>query len=106
MPKSIVHLIRPTPHGVCIDLRRLNVYPDGHGNLILGASKKEGGENWPFNDALEGIEIIASGLVRPMMQAAIAQEKARRKVPPADMLDQLEVMRDATRKKPGGQPES
>jgi hypothetical protein len=70
--RSIDHLIRDTPSGVVVDLKRLFVYPDGHIHLTF-----KDDTNWPANDAYEAIEMISGDLLRHMQKKATA--KARRK---------------------------
>jgi hypothetical protein len=74
MAHSIDHLIRDTPKGVVIDLKRLFVYPDGHAHLTFADDT-----NWPMNDPHEAMAIIAGELFRPMQKKANAN--ARRKAP-------------------------
>ena len=45
--------IRLTPKGAVVDLDKLYIYPDGHGNLTHAD-----GHNWPFNDSLEFMERV------------------------------------------------
>jgi hypothetical protein len=61
--------IKLTDKGVRVDLQRIYVYPDGHGNIIF----KDGDTtNWPFNDMAEAVEILVAHLLRPMWRAAKA----------------------------------
>lgn len=96
MPKSIAHLIHPTPSGVKIDLKRLYVYPDGHANLIFGD-----GTNWPLADPYEVVQLLASDLFRPMQKAADSLPAPAPKVDAAhfDTLDKLEIMQEGIRRK-------
>lgn len=73
MAKPIEHLIRSTPKGVVIDLKRLFVYPDGHAHLTF-----KDDTNWPMNDPYEAMEIISGELLRPMSKRARAQARAKR----------------------------
>lgn len=70
--QPIDHLVRETPSGVVVDLKRLFVYPDGHIHLTF-----KDDTNWPAADAYEAIEIISGKLLRPMQKKAMAN--ARRK---------------------------
>ena len=72
MAKPIEHLIRSTPKGVVIDLKRLFVYPDGHAHLTF-----KDDTNWPMNDPYEALEIIAGELLRPMQKRARAEARAK-----------------------------
>ena len=69
---SIDHLIRETPSGVVVDLKRLFVYPDGHIHLTF-----KDDTNWPAADAYEAVQMISGDLLRHMQKKATA--KARRK---------------------------
>lgn len=73
MAYSIDHLIRETPKGVVIDLKRLFVYPDGHAHLTF-----KDDTNWPMNDPYEAVEIIAGDLLRPLQKAAKASQRRKR----------------------------
>lgn len=73
MAKPIDHLIRSTPKGVVIDLKRLFVYPDGHVHLTF-----KDDTNWPMSDPYEAIEIISGELLRPMQKRARAEARAKR----------------------------
>lgn len=73
MAKPIDYLIRSTPKGVVIDLKRLFVYPDGHAHLTF-----KDDTNWPMNDPYEVIDIIAGELLRPMHKRARAEARQRR----------------------------
>lgn len=70
MAKPIDHLIRETPKGVAIDLKRLFVYPDGHAHLTF-----KDDTNWPMNDPYEVIDIIAGELLRPVHKKARAKAR-------------------------------
>jgi hypothetical protein len=72
--KSIDHLVRNTPSGVVVDLKRLFVYPDGHIHLTF-----KDDTNWPANDPYEAIEIISGGLLRPMQKKARANARKKAK---------------------------
>lgn len=72
MAHSIDHLIRETPKGVVIDLKRLFVYPDGHAHLTFTDDT-----NWPMNDPYEVMELL-SGLMRTMQKAANASARKKR----------------------------
>lgn len=72
MAHSIDHLIRETPKGVVIDLKRLFVYPDGHAHLTF-----KDDTNWPMNDPYEVMELL-SGLMRTMQKAANASARKKR----------------------------
>jgi hypothetical protein len=65
MPKSIDHLIVPTPKGVKIELKTLYVYPDGHINLEFAD-----GINWPLADEYEVVGILSLELLRKLQKAA------------------------------------
>lgn len=73
MAKPIDHLIRSTPKGVVIDLKRLFVYPDGHAHLTF-----KDDTNWPMNDPYEVLEIISGELLRPMHKRARAEAREKR----------------------------
>jgi hypothetical protein len=73
MAKPIDHLIRSTPKGVVIDLKRLFVYPDGHAHLTF-----KDDTNWPMNDPYEVIDIIAGELLRPMHKRARSEARQRK----------------------------
>jgi hypothetical protein len=72
--KPIDHLVRNTPSGVVVDLKRLFVYPDGHIHLTF-----KDDTNWPANDAYEAIEIISGKLLRPMQKKARANARKKAK---------------------------
>ena len=72
MPHSIDHLIRSTPKGVVIDLKRLFVYPDGHAHLTF-----KDDTNWPVADQYQAIELLA-GLLRTMQKRANREDRERR----------------------------
>jgi hypothetical protein len=73
MAKSIEHLVRSTPKGVVVDLKRLFVYPDGHAHLTF-----KDDTNWPMNDPYEAMEIISGELLRPMYKRARAEARDKR----------------------------
>jgi hypothetical protein len=73
MAKPIDHLIRSTPKGVVVDLKRLFVYPDGHAHLTF-----KDDTNWPMNDPYEVIDIIAGELLRPMHKRARSEARQRK----------------------------
>ena len=73
MAKPIDHLIRSTPKGVVIDLKRLFVYPDGHAHLTF-----KDDTNWPMNDPYEVISILSGELLRPMHKRARAEAREKR----------------------------
>jgi hypothetical protein len=73
MAKPIDHLIRSTPKGVVIDLKRLFVYPDGHAHLTF-----KDDTNWPLNDPYEVMQAISGELLRPMQKRARAERRAKR----------------------------
>jgi hypothetical protein len=62
---SIDHLIRDTPKGVVVDLKRLFVYPDGHVHLTF-----KDNTNWPAADAYEAVQMISGDLLRQMQKKA------------------------------------
>lgn len=72
MAKPIDHLIRSTPKGVVIDLKRLFVYPDGHAHLTF-----KDDTNWPMNDPYEVVNILAGELLRPMQKRAQAEAREK-----------------------------
>lgn len=72
MAKPIDHLIRNTPSGVVVDLKRLFVYPDGHVHLTFAD-----GTNWPMNDPYQVVSVITGELLRPMQKKADARAKAK-----------------------------
>jgi hypothetical protein len=72
MAHSIDHLIRETPKGVVIDLKRLFVYPDGHAHLTF-----KDDTNWPMNDPYEVMELL-SGLMRTMQKKANTSQRRKR----------------------------
>jgi hypothetical protein len=72
MAKPIDHLIRSTPKGVAIDLKRLFVYPDGHAHLTF-----KDDTNWPMNDPYQVVDILAGELLRPMHKRALAEARER-----------------------------
>ena len=73
MAKPIDHLIRNTPKGVVIDLKRLFIYPDGHAHLTFADDT-----NWPLNDPYQAVEIITGQLLRPMQKQANANAREKR----------------------------
>jgi hypothetical protein len=72
--KPIDDLVRETPKGVAVDLKRLFVYPDGHIHLTFAD-----GTNWPANDPYEAIAIISGKLLRPLQQQARAAARRKEK---------------------------
>ena len=73
MAHSIDHLIRETPSGVVIDLKRLFVYPDGHVHLTF-----KDDTNWPMSDPYDAIAIISRDLLRHMLKKARASTQRRK----------------------------
>ena len=72
--RSIDHLIRDTPNGVVVDLKRLFVYPDGHIHLTF-----KDDTNWPANDAYEAVQMISGDLLRHMQKKATAKARLKAK---------------------------
>jgi hypothetical protein len=76
MPNPVDHLIRETPKGVVIDLKRLFVYPDGHAHLTF-----KDDTNWPMNDPYQAMESL-SKLMRQMQKRADATQRKKNSATP------------------------
>jgi len=72
MPHSVDHLIRETPRGVVIDLKRLFVYPDGHAHLTF-----KDDTNWPMNDPYQVMEMLGQ-LMRTLQKKADSTQRRKR----------------------------
>jgi prepilin-type processing-associated H-X9-DG protein len=65
MAAKIDHLIEPTEKGVKVELKTLYMYPDGHANLLFAD-----GTDWPIADEYQLVQVLAGGLLRPMVKQA------------------------------------